>query len=135
MLNKRGALELLTVIVLLAVTACSATPGGSAPAGATAAANAGTPASSGPKDVPLFVPNSNVTATDQELNFNTTADVTTVGNFYAVEMPNLGWSNVADPYIDDTVAKLSFTKGGKKADIGIVVDPKTKLTAIGILVQ
>ena len=72
---------------------------------------------------------------ERELNFNTTADVTAVANYYAVEMPKLGWSNVADPYVADTVAKLSFTKNGKNADIGIAIDPKSKLTVIGILVQ
>jgi hypothetical protein len=131
--QRQSGIAIMIALWIVLGAACSAPPGAVTtghPAAQTTAA-----AIAGPKDVPLFVPSSNVTATDQELNFSTTADVTAVANYYAVEMPKLGWSNVADPYVDDTVAKLSFTKNGKNADIGIAIDAKSKLTVIGIVVQ
>jgi len=131
--QRQSAIMMMASLLIVLGAACSAAPG--AVATGNPAANTTAAAIAGPKDVPLFEPHSNVTATDRELNFNTTADVTAVANYYAVEMPKLGWSNVADPYVDETVAKLSFTKNGKNADIGIAIDPKSKLTTIGILVQ
>ena len=134
MLPKHVSTYLFLTMLVLASVACAAVPGITSSAAASTAANA-TQATTGPQGIPVFDPATNVTATDQVLNFTTTAGIDAVAQFYIDQMPKLGWSFVGDPYVADTVAKISFSKNGKIADIGIAVDDKSKQTSIGILVQ
>ena len=134
MLPKHVPIHLFLTMLLLATVACAAAPGVTPSAAAPTAANA-TQATTGPQGIPVFDPATNVTATDQVLNFTTTAGIDTVAQFYIDQMPKLGWSFVGDPYVADTVAKITFSTNGKIADIGIASDDKSRLTSIGILVQ
>jgi hypothetical protein len=110
-------------------------------AGATQPTAAATPAStsdnaaSGPKDVPLIDPHTVVSASAQELTYNTTADVQTVAKFYEDQMPKLGWAAQGTPFVTDSVAKMSFDKTGQIVTIGISVDPKSRQTVVGVIVE
>ena len=134
MLTKPVSMFLITTALIVSSIGCSAVSSTAPTAAVPTAANV-TQVATGPQGIPVFQPSTNIVATDQVLNFNSTADIATVSQFYIDQMPKLGWSPVGDPYVADTVAKITFSKNGKVADIGIAVDAKSKLTAIGILVQ
>ena len=42
---------------------------------------------------------------------------------------------MGDPYVADTVAKITFSKNGKITDIGMAIDNQSRLTSIGVLVR
>ena len=134
MLTKPVSMLVLAMAVILSSVGCSAASRAKPNTTVPTPANASQVAA-GPQGVPVFQPATNVIVTEQVLNFNTTGDLAAVSQFYIDQMPKLGWSPVGDPYVADTVAKITFSKNGKIADIGIAFDAKSQLTTIGILVQ
>src|SRR5258708_677208 len=74
-----------------AIATANAAGAGQPTAAATAAAASTSNTASGPKDVPLIDPHTVVSASAQELTYNTTTGVQTVAKFYEDQMPKLGW--------------------------------------------
>lgn len=116
-----------------ALATANAAGAGQPTAAATTAAGGNT--SSGPKDVPLIDPHTVISASDQALTYDTTADIPTVAKFYQDQMPKLGWTAQGDPYITASVAKLGFSKAGSIATIGISIDSSNKQTMVGVLIE
>ena len=102
---------------------------------ATSTTAAGGNNSGSPKDIPLIDPHTVISASDHELTYSTTADIQTVAKFYQDQMPKLGWAAQVKPYISASVAKMDFIKADSIASIGISIDPKTKQTTVGVIIE
>src|SRR5579859_2024355 len=116
----------------LVATANAATGGGGGAATATTAAGQPTAASSGggggggtvnggPQDIPVIDASAKVqVATENVLNYSTTADIATVVKFYKDAMPKSGWTLDASLSVETANAStVAFTKDTRKAVIAI----------------
>ena len=81
MLTHPFSTFLLAMALILWSVGCSAASGAKPSAAVPTAANA-TQVTAGPQGVPLFKPATNAIVTEQVLNFNTTADLAAVSQFY-----------------------------------------------------
>ncbi len=105
MQNKVNGLNwpvvVVTVVVVGLASACNGSGQATVP---PAAATSPEPTATGltfqiPKDIPIYLQNTDLAGSDTDVSYDTNASLTDLVVFYEQAMPKNGWTRLADPAI------------------------------------
>ena len=84
-------------------------------------------------DAPLLPDASNVERGAGMLAYETETSITDATNFYAEQMPGLGWEPGGAPVVEENQAFLRFTQNGKL--LGVIISVQEGVTTVRILIS